>query len=84
MKYNERKLNVLEIINNANYPITSQEITKKTNVSLSCITALLKRYHDFGYVKRKKNDNSKYIYSLNKKGVKTLNHLLEVKKKNEK
>lgn len=78
MKYNERKVNILEIINNANYPITSREITKKTNVSLSCITALLKRYHDFGYVRRKKNDNNKYIYSLNKKGVKTLNYLLKV------
>ncbi len=77
MKHNERKLNILEIINSSDKPLTSKEITKKTNVSLSCITALLTRYHGFGYVSRKKNDNNKFIYYLNKNGEKMLNYLLE-------
>ena len=73
MRYNKRKINILEIINNSDKPLTSREITKKTNVSLSCITALLKRYTDFGYVKRRKNLKKKFVYSLLKKGEKLIN-----------
>lgn len=73
MKYNERKLNILEIINNSDKPLTAREITNNTNVSLSCITALLKRYNDFGYVKRRKNEKKRYIYYLLKKGKDKIN-----------
>jgi len=77
MKYNIRKKQFLELIFEFD-KLTAKEIEKLTDFTLGIknIMTLLKRYHNFGYLTRKKNDNGVFVYRLNPTGIKKLEYLL--------
>jgi len=78
MRYNERKLEVLDILNKERN-LTARQILDRIDedITMKCLTALLTRYHRFGYLHREKNHN-KFIYKLNPCGIKKLNWLMSV------
>jgi len=76
--YNVRKKQILAIMSYATHPYTAREITNlcyPIPVSLTCISALLKRYTQQGLLKRKKTDNI-YKYTITKKGISRLEYLI--------
>ncbi len=77
MKYNIRKRQFLELIYKSG-KLTAREIETLTDFTLGIknIMILLKRYHNFGYLHRKKNDEKVFVYSMNPTGVKKLEYLL--------
>jgi len=77
MKYNIRKRQFLELIYKSG-KLTAREIETLTDFTLEIknIMVLLKRYHNFGYLHRKKNKKKVFVYSINPTGVKKLEYLL--------
>ncbi len=77
MEKNQRKLITLRILNNPNYWLTAREILEKMNneITFGCLTTLLHRYFNFGYIRRRKNTKGHFIYKLGKNGKKKLEYL---------
>ena len=75
--FNLRKRQFLEIIHKYG-KLTAREvwILMRFEIGIKNVMVLLKRYHSFGYLHRKKNENGIYVYSMNPTGVKKLQNLL--------
>jgi len=80
VKYNLRKLEILLILKNVGNgkELTSNQILNHItdNIKISCVCNLLKRYHKWNLVKRKKKDK-RYFYILTEKGEKRMNYLIK-------
>ncbi len=77
--YNLRKHQFLELIYK-HEELTAREIEVLTHfeIGIKNIMVLLKRYHTFGYLHRKKNKNGVFAYKINKTGIKKLIYLLKI------
>ena len=74
--FNERKHEILELVE-IGYK-TSSEIAEACDISQTCASTLLKRYHDWGLLSRYTGDlNNEKIYSLTDRGLERLNYLRE-------
>jgi len=64
-------------LNNLNYWQTAREILEEIEdeITFGCVTTLLHRYFNFGYIRRRKNTNGHFIYELAKNGKKKLEYL---------
>jgi predicted transcriptional regulator len=71
MKFNERKFQFLSIIDKQG-SITSTKLAKILNLALHHASYLLKKYHDFNYLRRYWLKSGKYRYYLTKKGKRVL------------
>jgi len=79
--YNIRKRQFLELIYKSG-ELTARDIEELTHfkIGIKNIMVLLKRYHEFGYLHREKNQNGVYVYQMNPTGVKKLTYLIKTDK----
>ncbi|MBA7516083.1 hypothetical protein ES705_08128 [subsurface metagenome] len=75
--FNLRKRQFLELIQKFG-ELTAREvfILMRFKMGIKNVMVLLKRYHDFGYLHREKNEMGIFVYSLNLTGAKKLKYLL--------
>ena len=80
LEKNQRKLIILEILDNPNNWLTAREILEEIadEITFGCITTLLHRYFNFGYIRHRKDINGYFIYGLGKNGKRKLEYLKSV------
>ena len=76
MLYNRRKTQILRLIVGSAY-VTSLEVSATLGITRFNSSMLLKKYHDFGLLRREKAEKGRgYYYNISRSGEKRL-HWLE-------